>query len=221
MRPATLPATSAFLATASQYLSEGLSDSHFVAGNPGHASTQGAAFYAQDFTSDISVCIVSGHRHGTKHGFSYTKPGDTEHIYKHESGYNQHTTRNNFNNNRNSLLHNRVVRFDGNIANQPARKHHEWHSVGNSGNTRSRRERRIGNRRDHGFHADTDWNFDHRGTVYAFQQRQHINDGEQRAFIWEHVRNVEQWNYQLGTRVHHDSIVFAERDISHCCRRSV
>ena len=86
MRPATLPATSAFPETASHYLSEGLSDSHFVAGNPGHATTQGAAFYAQDFVSYISVCIVSGHRHGTKHGLSYTKPGNTEHVYK--PGYN-------------------------------------------------------------------------------------------------------------------------------------
>jgi len=60
----------------------------FVAGNPGHATTQGAAFYAQDFVSYISVCIVSGHRHGTKHGLSYTKPGNTEHVYKHKPGYN-------------------------------------------------------------------------------------------------------------------------------------
>jgi hypothetical protein len=88
IRPATLPATSAFPETASHYLSEGLSDSHFVAGNPGHATTQGAAFYAQDFVSYISVCIVSGHRHGTKHGLSYTKPGNTEHVYKHKPRYN-------------------------------------------------------------------------------------------------------------------------------------
>ena len=145
---------------------------------PGHATTQGAAYYAQDFTSDISVCIVSGHRHGTKHGLGYTKPGDTKYDYKHKSGYDQHAARNHINPDRNDFHHrNQLIRFNGNIANQPARKHHQRQSCGNSGNTGRCRQRGIGNRRNSGFHTDADRNFDHRGTMHAFQQHWNVNHG--------------------------------------------
>lgn len=153
-------------------------------GNPGHASTQGAAFYAQDFTSDISVCTVSGHCHGTKHGLSYTKSGDT----KHESGYNQHTARNHLNPDGNDFHHgsrlNHRVRFNGHIANYPARNSCLRQPCANSGNARRRGQRGIGNRRYSGHHPNHDRNFDHGCSMHAFQQRQHgnVNHGEQHAF---------------------------------------
>jgi hypothetical protein len=92
-----------------------------VAGNPGHSSSQGAAFYAKDFTRDISVRTVSGHCHGTEHRFSYAKPGDTKHNYKPKSGYNQYAAGNNVNPDWNHFHDG--LRLNGYITNVPARKH--------------------------------------------------------------------------------------------------
>jgi hypothetical protein len=166
IRPATLPATSAFPESASHIKPKVLSDSHVVAGNPGHASSQGAAFYAQDSTSDISVCTVSGYCHGTKHGLSYTKPSNAKHDNERTPGYHQHAAWND-DLNRNHF-HDRLW-FHGNAANVPTRKQHQRQPVGHSGNAGRCRERRISNRWDARHHADTNGNFYHGGAMHAFQ----------------------------------------------------
>jgi hypothetical protein len=194
-----------------------------VSGNPGHASSQGAAFYAQDFTSDISVCTVSGDRHGTKHGLSYTKPGDTKHHNKHiprnhQSRDHEHATWNDLNPDGNNFHHR--IRFNGHIANNAAGKHYERQSISNSGNSRCCRKRGIGNRRDTEFHANG--NFNHSSAVYACQQHWNIDHGEQHAFNRQHFCYWEQRDgkfYELDYQFNHDdSISFApKRDISHRC----
>ena len=188
MRPATLPATSGLTGPASHYSSEGFERLTFCGRKPRTRkyTTQGAAFYAQDFISDISVCIVSGHRHGTKYGISYTKSGDTKHHHKPKPEYNRHTTRNNIDPARNHFHHyrNRLNHgFNGHLANYAARDSRIRKPGTNSGNARSGRQRRIGNRRNHGFHTDANRNFDHGSALHAFQQRQHISHSKHYAFI--------------------------------------
>jgi hypothetical protein len=46
-----------------------------VAEKTGHLSTQGAAFYAQDFIRIICVCSGGRHGHRAKHRYGYAKPG--------------------------------------------------------------------------------------------------------------------------------------------------
>jgi hypothetical protein len=103
-----------------------LSDLHSVAGKAGHASSQGAAFYAEDFTSDISVRTVRGHRNGTNHRHRYTKPGDAKHNRHdnewHNEWHDRYAARNDLNPDRDDLNHR--LRFDGYAANVAARKHH-------------------------------------------------------------------------------------------------
>lgn len=154
-----------------------------MAGNPGHAGSQGAAFYAQDFTSDISVRTVSGHCHGTKHGLSYTQPGDTKHNRDNE-WHNQHADRNDLNPDRNNFHH--AIGFDGDTANFPAWKHEQRQSCSNSGNARRCRQRRISDRRNTRHHADADGNFNHGGAMHSFQQHRNVDNGEQHAFHGQH-----------------------------------
>lgn len=153
-----------------------------------------SSFYAQDFTRDISVRTVRRHCHSTKHGLSYTKPGDTKH-YWHILQHNRHADRDQFNSDGNKLNHrhrnnfHHRLRFNGNIANQPTRNHLHRQPFSNSGYTRRCGQRRIGNRRNPEQHSINDWNFyhgnlDHRGAMHASEQRQHwnVNHGEQHAF---------------------------------------
>jgi hypothetical protein len=188
-----------------------------VAGKPGHASSQGAVFYAEDFTSDISVRTVSGHRHSTEYRFSYAEPGDAKHNRhnnEYTSGHNKHPARNDINADRNDFHHR--LWFNGNVADYSARKHHHWQPRDDSGNTGSRGQRGIGNWRNARNHAEPNWNFHHSGPMHAFQQRQrwNINDSERHAFNGQHVRNREQFDY----RIHHDDrFNFAERNFSDRC----
>jgi hypothetical protein len=148
------------------YLSEGFERLTFCGRKPRTRKYIRSSFYAQDFTSNISVCIVSGHRHGTKHRHSYTKPGDTKHDYKHKSGHNQHAARNDLNPDGNDFHH--PIGLDGDTANFPARKHDQRKSFSYSGNAGRCRQRRIGNRRNSRHYADADRNFNHRGPMHAF-----------------------------------------------------
>jgi hypothetical protein len=89
---------------------------------PEKPDTQGAAFYAEDFTSDISVRTVRGHRNGTNHRHRYTKPGDAKHNRHDNERHDRYAARNNFNPDRDDLNHR--LRFDGNATDFPAGKHH-------------------------------------------------------------------------------------------------
>lgn len=134
-----------------------------MAGEPGHASSQGAAFYAQDFIGDIGVRTVRRPCHGTKHGHGYTKHFDNKHIPRH----NQHPARNNLDPARDDFDY--AVWFDGNTANFPARSHLYRQSCGNTGNTRRSGKRGICNRRDTGQRPDSDWTFNDRRAMHAGQ----------------------------------------------------
>jgi hypothetical protein len=169
-----------------------------VAGNPGHPSSQGAAFYAKDFTRNISVRTVSGRRHGAEHRFSYAEPGNAKHHHREFPEHNRNKLdRNKLDRNkldRNKLDRNKLKSnrnyindrdgFHGYAANLPARKHHHWQPSDDPGNTGCCRQRRIRNRWNTRNHGEPNWNVHYGGAVHALQQRQHwnVNDGEQHAF---------------------------------------
>jgi hypothetical protein len=155
----------------------------FVAGEPGHASSQGAAFYAQDFTRDSGVRIVRRPCHSAKHkhGHRYTKHND-KHDDEYTPGHNQHAAWNDLNPDRNDLNH--AVRVNGNTADFSARNHFHRHSRGNTGNARSSGKRGIRNWRNPRQHPDSDWHFDDCRAVHAVQQHQHwnLNNNQQHTF---------------------------------------
>ena len=133
--------------------------------------SQGAAFYAQDFISNIRVCTVSRHCHGTKHGHSYTKPSDTKHDNEYTPGDNQHTAWNNFYPDRNDFHH--AVRVDGNPSDYSARNHFHRQSCGDAGYAKRSGECGICNRWDTGWkpgqHSNPDRHLDDCCAVHAFQ----------------------------------------------------
>jgi hypothetical protein len=161
-----------------------------VSGDPGHTSSQGAAFYAQDFVSDIGVrvicrpCHSTKHRRGyIKHGHGYTKRAYNEYLARH----NEHAARNDINPNRNNFNHR--VQLNGHIANHSAWKHHRRQPCNNSGNAGRSGQRGISNWRDTRFHYDG--NIDHRGPVHSVQQHWNFNDCERYAYHRKYFRYRE------------------------------
>ena len=140
-----------------------------MAGRPGHANLQGAAFYAQDFT--LSVRTVGRHCHGTKHGHNYTKPSDTKHDNEYLARHNQHAAWNNVNPARDDFNH--AVRVDGNPSDYSARNHFHRQSCGDAGYAKRSGECGICNWRDTGWkpgqRPNPDWHFDDCRAVHAFQ----------------------------------------------------
>jgi len=137
----------------------------FVAGEPGHANSQGAAFYAQDFTRNIGVRTVRRPCHSAKHkhGHSYTKHDHNEYLARH----NQHAARNNVNPARDDINH--AVRVDGNPSDYSARNHFHRQSCGDAGYAKRSGECGICNRWDPRKHPNPDWHFDDCRAVHAFQ----------------------------------------------------